>query len=463
MMQKRFFAVPALAALAGFTIGLTATFQRGDRERHSPGSESSGVAQGALGSSAPASMVSTPPDLQPRVASLLSAARSAGAGSAAAVELQRMVDRWLLAEPIACMMWLHDRGASGLVPRALFKDAFASAFQGDLTRAVQAGAEIGDPVLRSAWLRAAFAVAQETEPAHALKLVTALTLPMQMEIAQEVISAWAGQDGPAAWAAVVGGQRPYDAALADEGLQAWAKADPVAVEHFVRHKLADPTRGKERSLFRSALRALARKDASQIVLRSLAGAARDMHSQEIWMDAVRTSATGDLDAALQTIEREPRGLLRDAALGEFAKGAVQTNIDRSLEIAEVLPSYESRRAVFASVTKHLIADASRPEQAATLAQSHADPLLRVNQMDLVTAEWLQKDRIAFLQYVLSRPDPERAQWLDGLPRMVGFVSKPRASRRPAISEAQRVHLHRELTVRLPPDRLAKTMDNLLGG
>lgn len=459
-MQKRSFTIFALIALAGFAIGLAAASHHAERERHARVSETADEPQSSVRGKAATRVRPMPHRVQEQVEGLLNRARSGGAGSAAAAELQRTVDRWLLADPLTCITWLHDRGASGLVSRELFQDVFVSALGGDSVLAIRVGAEISDPILRRAWLRSIFEVAKESEPKHALDLVAALPSKIQGDIAKDVISAWAAKDGPAAWNAVVGGNRRDHHALAAAALHAWAEADPSAVQDFVRLKVGNSGRGKEKALFFSAVRALAENDTSRLVLQSLVGAARDPAFQSIWMTAVASAAEGDLVPAIQIIDREPPGLRRDAARAAFAQQAVRTDLARGLEIAATLPSYASRRAVFHTAISDLLKEESKSEEAAILAQSHSDPLLRAEQIGMVTSRWLEKDCAAFLQFVLAQPDGVSERWLDELARRRSATFG--AGSGSPFNEAQRARLQRELAARLPPDEAATMLERLLG-
>jgi hypothetical protein len=102
------------------------------------------------------------------IENLLTLARQPSRTAAQVRELQRAIDRWLLADPEACIAWLENRKATGLIRKELLPSVCAFHFDGQMVKAMRLAAQISDPLLHYAFISAAFEAAAEMHPQEAL-------------------------------------------------------------------------------------------------------------------------------------------------------------------------------------------------------------------------------------------------------------------------------------------------------
>ncbi len=253
---------------------------------------------------------------------LLASARHSNRTPARLRELQRAIDRWLLADPRACIVWLQDRKATGLIRADLLPTVCALRLDGRMTEVMRLASVITDPLLHYALIAAAFEVAAELHPREAFDVLSAIPAAKRSKLGQDFVARWARKDGRAAWEAV--------SAMSDHTqliqmvrpcLAAWSYNDPEGLFRYLREQIADPTR---KSPLEWGLLTLA-GDAPATILKLLSGYERTSRLQSVWETALASVGKDSFGTALRYAQMEPAGPRRQFALFSLGLGLASSD------------------------------------------------------------------------------------------------------------------------------------------
>ena len=405
----------ALLILIGFIAGIAGVMA------WRSSSPSGNTANAAPGGKSEIRRVEIPKDFVRDLEARLEKARRSPGERQSTTELQREIDRWMLADPMACMNWLHQRGALGLVRREQFSAVFASAFRGNLAAAIRESMNIPDARFRHDWLISVFKEAAQSSPEQALALIEFLPTDLRTSISRSVAVNLARKDPAAAWTAVLGSKSSWyrkginryqdHYTWASDVLQTWADTNPETFADFLRTKLAEAGSGREAVLFAQALQDVAMSPSAIRVLEILANRERNATLENNWTNALGHAANINADDALRFAQQLPQGLARDRALEIIALVIGPGDFDRAEKIVEGLSGDALKHSVLQSILERRAATNLR--DATTRAERIENQLSRTETMKSVVASSLSREPKAFLAMVFeSGASDTGSSWMD---------------------------------------------------
>jgi hypothetical protein len=403
-----------LLALGGFFAGFGAVLGlRG----HQP------IPPAELPSAAPAELrrVEVPRDFATLIATRLAKARASAPDASAVRELQRDIDRWMLADPMGCVEFLHRNDAIGLVRIEHLPAVFAGAFRGDLALAIREAMHLPDARLRFEWLNAAFQEAAQTSPERALELLAYVPADRRALIGDKLMKHYAEKDPASAWRAVVSSRSsPYqhgslwrkdEYAWANVVLDIWGERDPTGLADFLRSKFAAGGGDWEARVLVEGLEGFSQRRHASQLLGVLAGMDRNPALEKFWRQALKTVARKDPEAALQIGMAQSRALARDRAAVIIAETVGVTDFDRGIALLDRVSAEPARiAAVQAIITKSA---ETNPVAAAQRAEKIENLLGRADAMRQVAWVWYSRHTTAkFAAFALETGVPEAGpSWL----------------------------------------------------
>ena len=344
------------------------------------------------------------------IESLLTSARQASRTPAQLRELQRAVDRWLLADPEACIAWLENRGATGLIRKELLASVCAFRLDGSMVKAMRMAARISNPLLHYAFVSAAFETAAEIHPEEAFDALASMPDSKRSKLTQDLVIPWARKDPRKAWETVAAPSNSLEVIqLAQLCMLIWERKDSRGLQAYLREQLARP--GRKMAL-EVGLWALATERPATI-LQLLSSRERNSRLQSIWQRALSSlERDGDPAPGLQVARMEPAGARREFALLGVGFGLVQGEKPQRLEevLRELNP--DSRRELERMQTSYSVVRC-RPADVSAFTDGLPDGFTRATAMSSYVQGVLKHQTQALVEMALDASTPEVGpDWLD---------------------------------------------------
>jgi hypothetical protein len=378
---------------------------------------------------APAPVVRTfhaAPAVISEIEDLLARAKQPSRAPAQLRELQRAIDRWLLADPMACIAWLQERCCTGLIRTELLPSVCASAFGGRMAEVLRQALQISDPLLHYAFVTAGFEAAADLHPAEAFEALGTMPPAKRVKLGDALIARWAKQEPRKAWDTVSTGSNPEEVyRLVFTCIAAWDTTDPHGLQEYLRQQLAQPD---HKFALEWGLWGLAQQRPSSL-LEVLAGYEQHPRLRSIWQSALSNAdrEPAGIDAALRFAHAQPPGPPRQFALLAIAVGLTSSDhVDRLPEIIEEL-NPDTRRAL-EPVRTSSPARFPPPKISAVIDEQFPDGLSRSTAMSTYVGAVLNYQTQALLDVSLDAPSPDSGpDWLDVIAAKVRadpLTSKP---------------------------------------